>query len=112
LIEAYVGRLGFQRQINVRSLTETARLGEGTENDDPLAGDGPGQNFPELSADLGAQTLASLQPFLLHLFQQSRHEDNMGSSLRGVKSRAPAILTMGWMGTPGEGTRPSALTYL
>ena len=49
---------------------------------------GLGQNLPELSADLGAQTLAPLQPFLLHLFQQSRHEDNMGTSLRDVKSHA------------------------
>src|ERR1035438_4588835 len=40
LIKAHVGRLGFQRQINVRSFTEPASLGEGTENDDPLAGDG------------------------------------------------------------------------
>ena len=34
---------------------ETTGLGEGTENDDPLAGDGLGQNLPELPPDFGAQ---------------------------------------------------------
>jgi hypothetical protein len=49
------------------------------------------QNLPELSADLGAQTLAPLQPFLLHLFQQSPHKDTMGTPLRDVKPRARQV---------------------
>jgi hypothetical protein len=75
LVETHAGRLGLQGNVDVRDLAETPGPGEGTENHNPLAGDGLGQNLAKLLAHGGAQPLALAQPFVLHLLQQGRHKD-------------------------------------